>query len=65
MHVESIGYQNSSQIRFYGTVNGQKSTLIQHVSQLNLLLLASKKLNPDDSAPPRRIGFVTDSEEDE
>ena len=60
MAVTDIGYQNPDMLYFYGTVNGQVAQLIQHISQLNFLLLAVKKAVP--SAPPRRIGFALDAE---
>ena len=61
MSVTDIGYSNPSTIVFYGYVNNQKATLIQHVSQLSFLLLSVKKQDPDK--PPRRIGFETATED--
>ena len=61
--VEDIGFYNPSQLRFYGKVNGKDSVLIQHVSQLNLLLTSTPKAIPDK--PPRRIGFLAEKENDE
>lgn len=58
MQVTEIGYQNPDIMYFYGYVNGNEAQLIQHVSQLNLLLLAVPKDNPQN--PPRRIGFIGD-----
>ena len=55
MNVTNIGYANPSIIYFYGFVNGKKSTLIQHVNQLNFLLTSVEKADPDK--PARRIGF--------
>ena len=60
LHVTDIGYSNPHTLVFYGIVNGQKSTLIQHMSMLNFLLLAVKKQEP--SKPAKRIGFITDEE---
>ena len=37
------------------TLEGAEATLIQHHSQLNFLLIALPKLDPQE--PPRRIGF--------
>lgn len=54
--VTDIGYSNPSTLVFHGFVNNQRATLIQHLSQLNFLLLAIKKSDPEK--PPRRIGFV-------
>jgi hypothetical protein len=56
MQVADIGYANPSLITFYGYVNGQYSELIQHISQLNFLLIACPKAEPEK--PPRRIGFA-------
>lgn len=58
LSVTSIGYSNPSLIHFYGYVNDQYSELIQHVSQLNFLLMSVEKDNPDREA--RRIGFNVD-----
>ncbi len=60
MSVTDIGYSNPSTLVFYGYVNGQSATLIQHVSQLNFLLLAVQKSDPEK--PPRRIGFAAPNE---
>lgn len=61
MAVTDIGYANPSTLVFYGYVEGQYATLIQHMSQLNFLLLAVKKADPEK--PPRRIGFAVPSED--
>lgn len=61
MAVTYIGYANPSTLVFYGYVEGQYATLIQHMSQLNFLLLAVKKADPEK--PPRRIGFAVPSED--
>ena len=55
MAVEDVGYQNP------GKVNGEEAQLIQHTSQLNFLLLAVQK--PDPQKPPRRIGFALPTED--
>lgn len=60
MAVEDIGYQNPDMLYFYGKVNGEEAQLIQHTSQLNFLLLAVQK--PDPQKPPRRIGFSVPNE---
>lgn len=60
MHVIEIGYSNPSLMHFYGFVNGSKAELIQHISQLNFLLLSAPKL--DSEKPARRIGFVQEPE---
>ena len=59
--VTDIGYANPSTLFFYGFVGNQKATLIQHVSQLNFLLLAVEKSDPEK--PARRIGFSLTSED--
>ncbi|MCI8526449.1 MAG: hypothetical protein HFF17_11160 [Oscillospiraceae bacterium] len=43
MSVSDIGYSNPSTLIFYGYVGEQYATLVQHMSQLNFLLLAVKK----------------------
>ena len=60
MYVTDIGYQNPDMLYFYGFVNGNEAQLIQHMSQLNFMLMAMKKEEPD--RPPKRIGFVVDEE---
>lgn len=61
MAVTDIGYSNPTTLIFYGYVGNKKSTLIQHMSQLNFLLLAVEKADPEK--PPRRIGFAASSED--
>jgi len=54
-HAEKIGFSTPNVISFYGvTEEGDKVQLIQHVSQLNFLLKAVKKIEEN----PRRIGFM-------
>ena len=60
MQVTDIGYQNPDMLYFYGYINGNQTQLIQHVSQLNFVLMAIKKEEPE--RPPRRIGFIVDEE---
>ncbi len=55
MQVSDIGYQNPDMLYFYGTVDGNKTQLIQHISQLNFVLMVTKK--EVENRPPRRIGF--------
>lgn len=55
LNVTDVGYQNPCLIYYYGTVNGNECQLIQHISQINFLLMSVKKA--DASRPPRRIGF--------
>ena len=61
MYVTDIGYQNPDMLYFYGYINGNETQLIQHTSQLNFVLMAVKKEEPE--RPPRRIGFATSDEE--
>lgn len=54
--IEGLGYFDPDIVTYYGTgENGAKMQLIQHVSQLNVMLLASPK--HIDQAEPIRIGF--------
>ena len=53
--VTHIGYYTPSLIVFDGIVNGSSATLVQHVNQLNFLMLAIPKSEPDRQT--RRIGF--------
>lgn len=59
--VTSIGYSNPSTLVFYGYVDGHPATLIQHMTQLNFLLLSMPKQDPEK--PPRRIGFELPTED--
>ena len=64
MSVTDIGYANPSTLVFYGYVGEHEATLVQHMSQLNFLLLAVPKADP--SKPPKRIyisGFDRGPEE--
>ena len=61
LSVTDIGYSNPSTLDFHGYVGDQPATLIQHMSQLNFLLVAVKKSDPEK--PPRRIGFSVGQEE--
>jgi hypothetical protein len=57
LRIEGIGYFDPDLVTFYGTDDdGAKTQLIQHVSQLNVMLRAEPRENPSD-APPNRIGF--------
>lgn len=59
MQVIEIGYEKSVLLIFKGYVNGNLCTLIQHVSQLNFLLVAVPK---EEERPKRTIGFVAPTE---
>ena len=55
LHADNVGYWDPELILFYGRNDaGLSVQLIQHVTQVNLLLVAAKKLAP---AEPKRIGF--------
>lgn len=57
--VDSIGYIGYNIIRFGGLdSSGKPMKLLQHVSQLNFLLMVVPKAEPE--VPKRRIGFVDD-----
>ena len=58
--VHDISFQNPDMLYFYGKVDGNEAQLIQHISQLNLLLIAVPR--PDLTVPRRRIGFISASE---
>ena len=56
LRIQGMGYFAPDLITFYGTdPNGAKTQLVQHVSQLNVMLVASPK--EDEKAEPNRIGF--------
>ena len=64
LRIEGIGYFDPDIITFYGTdQSGAKTQLIQHVSQLNVMLRALPK--HEEAEEPNRIGFrlVADLEE--
>lgn len=54
MQVCEIRYEKSVVLVFKGWVNGQYSTLIQHINQLNFLLTA---VPIEEERPKRHIGF--------
>ena len=55
--VHNIGYIGYNLVCFYGKgTDGKPLVLIQHTSQLNLLLTAAPK--PKSETPKRQIGFV-------
>lgn len=56
LQIEGLGYHDPDIITFYGRdEGGLKTQLVQHVSQLSVMLRAVPKQQPE--APPRRIGF--------
>ena len=55
--IDSVTYQNPNILIFSGTTaEGETVQLIQHTSQLNLLLLAVKRNHPEE--PRRKIGYL-------
>lgn len=56
LRIEGIGYYDPDIITFYGSEgSGTKTQLVQHVSQLNVMLRAVPKARQE--APANRIGF--------
>ncbi|VDC23610.1 hypothetical protein XINFAN_01123 [Pseudogemmobacter humi] len=56
LRIEGIGFYEPDIISFYGCdEDGMKTQLIQHVSQLSVILRAVPKHVPEE--PPLRIGF--------
>lgn len=56
LRIEGMGYFDPDMLTFYGTDSaGRRTQLVQHVSQLNVILRALRKPTDDDA--PRRIGF--------
>lgn len=56
LRIEGIGFFDPDILTFYGAdQSGAKTQLIQHVSQLSVMLRALPK--PAESAEPKRIGF--------
>lgn len=67
-HIEDVGFWGPDIIRFYGIDSNNKQVqLLQHITQLSVLLVAVNKTQEE----PRRIGFrlmenlKKDEEEDE
>lgn len=59
-HIEDMGYFGPDMVVFYGTNDkGEPLQLIQHTSQLSVLLVAVRK----QQERPRRIGFILDDGE--
>lgn len=57
VQIEGLGYFDPDLVTFYGRdEEGLKTQLVQHVSQLSVILRAVPKHAPED--PPRRIGFA-------
>lgn len=59
-HLRSIGYANPSLITFIGEIeDGAPVELIQHVSQISILLMKLPRKNPE--CPKRPFGFTAAS----
>ena len=57
-HIDDISYWNPSLISFIGkNENGEPVELVQHVSQISILLVAMKR--EDIEQPKRPIGFAS------
>jgi len=60
-HLTDITFWNPSLIRFIGRLDdGSPVELIQHVSQISVLLMKLPRKNP--SEPKRKIGFEAEAE---
>ena len=56
LRIEGMGYFDPDIVTFYGSdASGARTQLIQHVTQLNVMLRAAPK--PQGRAEPARIGF--------
>lgn len=56
IRIQGVGFFAPDLITFYGSDEaGAKTQLVQHVSQLNVMLKSARKLHED--AAPNRIGF--------
>lgn len=56
LRIEGLGYFDPDIVTFYGTdATGGRVQLVQHVSQLNVILRAMPKAR--EAEAPRRIGF--------
>lgn len=61
-HIEDMGYANPSLITFRGTsTEGNPVELIQHVSQISVLLVKLPRLDP--SRPKKPLGFLDEMKE--
>lgn len=61
-HLDDVGFSNPSLITFSGkTEDGDPVELIQHVSQISVLLVRLRRKDP--TSPKRRIGFHGDQAE--
>ena len=60
MNVDKIAYEYPVLMVFMGEVNGQEATLIQHINQLNFMLMSVVK---EPERPKRQIGFIVNRDE--
>jgi len=59
-YIDSIGYRGPDLLTFFcQDGDGQKATLLQHVTQVNVLLLRLPKRQEHETA--RRIGFTAEN----
>jgi len=64
LKIQGMGYFAPDLITFYGTdPSGAKTQLVQHVNQLNVMLVAAPK--EDGTVEPSRIGFKLATQLDE
>lgn len=64
LRIQGMGYFDPDIVTFYGTdPSGAKTQLIQHVTQLSVILRATPRPRPE--TPPERIGFRLARELDE
>lgn len=60
LQIEGLGYFDPDIVTFYGRdEDGVKTQLVQHVTQLSVILRAVPKVREEE--PPRRIGFALNS----
>ncbi|MCB1333807.1 MAG: hypothetical protein KDK26_09160 [Roseivivax sp.] len=63
LRIEGLGFFDPDMITFYGSdLTGARTQLIQHVTQLSVILRATPK--EAEQEPPRRIGFQLAAELD-
>lgn len=61
VHIRAVSYRQPHMIVFLGELeDGHQVRLVQHLSQLNCLLVAAKRASPE--TPKEPIGFPVDSE---
>ncbi|MET3291228.1 hypothetical protein EDM56_11425 [Brevibacillus fluminis] len=58
VNITGIGHVGTNLIKFIGFLdNGNPVELLQHVNQINFLLISVKKVNPEE--PKKKIGFIS------